>query len=447
MTCHVQNVALDKPADLCSVMVRPGDSSRETEQALPVYNFHFVQNILRSGIEDRDVGILSVCSEEALGLYGIYNYPYQSPSYIQGAVIPAILEEPQKDIVVQSQNGTGKTAAFAVSILQKIDVGRACPQCLCLTPTYELAVQVAMVIQKLGAFLSGLRVAMAVRDDDDRTFRNKDPITDHVIVGTPGTVLRWSASRLNYSSMALFVVDEADEMINTSSLGGQTTSISSFLPRSCQKLFFSATLDDMTLSFVRIISRHPTVFRLREEELTLRHVYQFYIRCANDVDKFDAIVDVYGSMIIGQCMIFCRTRRGAHELWCRMNNLGHAVCLLTAELSVAERANRIRSFRNGTTRVLIVTNVCARGIDVPYVNLVVNYDVPMLSDGSADFKSYLHRIGRSGRFGMSGVALTFVQSESEVRLVRDIGNHFGKPIEYLRRDKLKDIDELVEPDI
>ncbi|KFD54884.1 hypothetical protein M513_04318 [Trichuris suis] len=437
-----------------------------SEQPSPVYDFHYVESILLSGIQDRDAGRLSVRGEESLGLYvagltfeqlglkseilqGVYNYPYQSPSLIQSAVISAVLEDQPKDMIVQSQNGTGKTAAFAVTILEKVDLSMKWPQCVCVAPTYELAVQVGSVIQKLGAFMPELRICLAVRETDEQEANCTDRITDHVIVGTPGTIIRWSFSqkRLDFSKVKLFVVDEADVMINTGNLGKQTSRIVSRLPRNCQKLFFSATLDENSEAFLHGLCDRPMIFRLRDEELSLDNVFQFYVQCENDEDKFAAIVDVYNSMIIGQCMIFCRTRRSAHDLWRNMREAGHAVSLLTAELTVRERAVCLQNFRNGTDRVLIVTNVCARGIDVPYLNLVVNYDLPILRDGTADFYSYLHRIGRSGRFGMSGVALTFVQNAAEVKIVEQIACHFGKPINYLTREQLKAIDEIVDPDL
>ncbi|CDW53980.1 ATP dependent RNA helicase DDX19A [Trichuris trichiura] len=436
------------------------------EEPSPGYDFRYVKNILVSGLHDRDHGILSVRGEQALGLYvagltfdqlglkseilqGIYNYPYQSPSLIQSAVISAVLEDQWKDMIVQSQNGTGKTAAFAVTILEKVDLSQKWPQCVCVVPTYELALQVGNVIQKLGAFMPELRICLAVRETDEQGANSNDRISDHVIVGTPGTIIRWSftQTKVDFSRVKLFIVDEADEMVISGGLRKQTNQIVSRLPRNCQKLFFSATLDESSETFIHGLCNRPIIFRLREEELSLDNVFQFYVQCVNDEDKFAAIVDVYNSMIVGQCMIFCRTRRSARDLWHKMREAGHAVSLLTAELTVRERADCLHNFRYGEDRVLIVTNVCARGIDVPYLNLVVNYDLPILRDGTADFYSYLHRIGRSGRFGMSGVALTFVQNAAEVEIVKSIAEHFGKPINCLTRDQLKAIDEIVEPDI
>ncbi|XP_037265813.1 ATP-dependent RNA helicase DDX25 isoform X2 [Falco rusticolus] len=347
---------------------------------------------------------------------------FNRPSKIQGMALPIMLAYPPHNLIAQSQSGTGKTAAFVLAMLSRINAAEKYPQCLCLAPTYELALQIGRVIETIGRFCIDTKVTYAVRGN---LVRQGTVVQEQIVIGTPGTMLDWCFKQkvIDMKKIGTFVLDEADIMIDTQGLSCQSIRIQRALPKGCQMLLFSATFRDTVRAFAMQIVSNPIVIKLREEELTLSNIRQYFFVCRGREEKYRALCNVYGSITIGQAMIFCQTRRSADWLSKEMSQDGHQVAILTAELTVAQRASVIQRFRDGKEKVLIATNVCARGIDVQQVTIVVNFSLPVNREREPDFETYLHRIGRTGRFGRRGIAFSMVQSQN-VGLVQMIEEHF-----------------------
>ncbi|XP_076472481.1 ATP-dependent RNA helicase DDX19A-like [Babylonia areolata] len=365
---------------------------------------------------------------------------FNAPSKIQETALPALLAEPPINMIAQSQSGTGKTAAFVLTMLSRVDVTKSYPQCLCLAPTYELALQIGQVIKKMAYYMDNLTIGYAVRGKR----MGRSVVQDHVIIGTPGTVLHW-IQRHNLCSMdkiRVFVLDEADVLISIQGYKDQSTRIKRHLSGDCQMLLFSATYDDQVMDFAFRLIPDPVTIRLRREEESLDNIQQFYVRCHSLQDKYSAICNIYGSISVGQSVIFCKKRRTAAWLVEQMVKDSHAVALLTGELSIEERADVINRFREGKEKVLITTNVSARGIDVVTVTVVVNFDLPVSMDMTADCETYLHRIGRAGRFGKRGLAVNLVDSQQSMDVLWAIQEHFGRTIENLDTDDLDAVQKI-----
>ncbi|XP_040981017.1 ATP-dependent RNA helicase DDX25 isoform X4 [Aquila chrysaetos chrysaetos] len=382
---------------------------------------------------------------------------FNRPSKIQETALPIMLAYPPQNLIAQSQSGTGKTAAFVLAMLSRVNAAEKYPQCLCLAPTYELALQIGHVIEKIGRFCADITVMYAVRGNRAETrcvWRRLDAIPplavlqgttlqEQIVIGTPGTMLDWCFKRrvVDLKKINMFVLDEADIMIDTQGLSCQSIRIQRALPKGCQMLLFSATFKETVRAFAMQIVSNPIMIKLREEELTLSNIRQYFFVCRSWEEKYRALCNIYGSITIGQAMIFCQTRRSADWLSVEMSQDGHQVAILTAELTVAQRADVIQRFRDGKEKVLIATNVCARGIDVQQVTIVVNFSLPTNQRSEPDFETYLHRIGRTGRFGKRGVAFSMVESQN-VGLVQMIEEHFQTKIKQLDPDDMDELEKL-----
>jgi len=199
------------------------------------------------------------------------------------------------------------------------------------------------------------------------------------------------------------------------------------LPRECQFLFFSATWDDEVAEFAeRIVPKPRTTIRLERSKLALSQIAQYYTQCSSDEARFQVLSDIYSSIQISQSIIFCQRKDTATWLAKKMNEAGHAVSLLHGNLETSMRDSVINDYRHGKTRVLITTNVMARGIDIRQITLVINYDIPLDRRGKPDFAIYLHRIGRSGRFGNAGIALNFVSDQKSMSDLKQIEDYFQR---------------------
>ncbi|KAM4678480.1 ATP-dependent RNA helicase DDX25-like [Discoglossus pictus] len=362
---------------------------------------------------------------------------FNRPSKIQETALPMMLADPPQNLIAQSQSGTGKTAAFVLAMLSRIDALKKYPQCICLSPTFELALQTGKVIEQMGQFCHGIDVVYAVRGNRPTKGSN---IEAQIIIGTPGTVMDWcfKLKLINVTNIRVFVLDEADVMIGRQGHSDHSVRVKRAMPESCQMLLFSATFEDSVWCFAERIVPDPNIIKLLKEELTLNNILQFYDPCENREQKYRALCNIYGSITIAQAIIFCQTRKIASWLSQEMSKDGHSVALLSGELSVPDRADMIQRFRDGKEKVLITTNVCARGIDVEQVSIVVNFDLPLNMDGMIDFETYLHRIGRTGRFGKKGIAVNLVE-ECYLHMLREIEEQFGTRIKRLNTG---DIDEM-----
>lgn len=374
-------------------------------------------------------------------LQGVYAMGFNNPSKIQETALPTLLADPPQNMIAQSQSGTGKTAAFVLACLSRINTKCNYPQVLILSPTFELAQQTGNVAKQMAQYCPDMKFCFAVRGQE----RSRgDKINDHIIIGTPGKVLDWGTrfKFINFKQIKVFVLDEADVMISTQGHQDQSIRIHKLLPNDCQMMLFSATYSQEVMDFAEIIIPSPVVIRLKKEEESLENIKQFYVVCKDADEKFIALSNIYGTICIGQVIIFCHTRKTASWLVEKMTKEGHAVSLLSGELEVHQRIAVLNRFRDGKEKVLITTNVCARGIDVEQVTVVVNFDLPIDMKGRADRETYLHRIGRTGRFGKSGLAVNMVDSNKAMGVLREIEEHFGRKITKLNFHDIDDIEKI-----
>ncbi|XP_038061042.1 ATP-dependent RNA helicase DDX19A-like isoform X2 [Patiria miniata] len=375
-------------------------------------------------------------------LKGVYEMGFNAPSKIQETALPLLLADPPKNMIAQSQSGTGKTAAFVLTMLSRVNTNNNWPQAICLAPTLELAMQIGAVVEQMGKNMKELKVIYAVRG-------NKLPrgskIEHHIVIGTPGTMLDWCIKLrfIDMNRITVFVLDEADVMIATQGHQDQSIRIQRKLPNTCQMMLFSATYEDSVMQFANKIVSDPVVIRLRREEESLANIKQFYVLCSNEKEKYEALSNIYGAITIGQAMIFCHTRKTANWLASQMSREGHAVGLLSGELDISQRLAVLKRFKEGKEKILITTNVMARGIDIEQVTIVVNFDLPVDMSGQADCETYLHRIGRTGRFGKNGLAINFVDRPRNMDILQQIERHFGRKILPLSTDDAEELEKIV----
>jgi len=354
-------------------------------------------------------------------LRGIYSYGFEKPSAIQQRAIIPLCKG--KDIIAQAQSGTGKTATFTIGILQQIDLALNECQALILAPTRELAQQIQKVVLALGDYLhvrchsciGGTRV----RDDINELQKGV-----HVVVGTPGRVYDMICRRVLASKkIKVFILDEADEMLSRG-FKDQIYDIFTALPSSAQVGLFSATMPPDALDITKKFMHDPIKILVKRDELTLEGIKQFYISVEKEDWKFDTLCDLYETLNITQAVIFCNTRRKVDELTDKLRAKEFTVSSTHGDIGQKERDLILTEFRTGSSRVLITTDLLARGIDVQQVSLVINYDLPR------NLENYIHRIGRSGRFGRKGVAINFVTTE-DARTLRELEQFYNTQIEEM----------------
>ncbi|XP_073476364.1 ATP-dependent RNA helicase DDX25-like [Aquarana catesbeiana] len=370
-------------------------------------------------------------------LKGVYTMGFNRPSKIQETALPMMLAYPPQNLIAQSQSGTGKTAAFVLAMLSRVNPLKKYPQCICLSPTFELAVQTGGVIERMGTFCEDIKIVYALRGN--RPVRGTK-IEAQIVVGTPGTVMDWclKLKLVNPENICVFVLDEADVMMGVQGYSDHSMRVKRVMPKTCQMLLFSATFEETVWAFAERLVPSPNIIKLKKEEMTLDNILQFYDACEDKEEKYNALRNIYGVVTIAQAIVFCRTRKTAKWLACEMTKDGHKVELLSGELSVTERACAIQHFRDGKVKVLITTNVCARGIDVEQVSIVINFHLPVNMDDQVDFETYLHRIGRTGRFGKKGIAITLIE-KCCLYMLHDIEEYFDTKIKRLDTG---DIDQL-----
>ncbi|OMO66141.1 hypothetical protein COLO4_30732 [Corchorus olitorius] len=354
-------------------------------------------------------------------LRGIYAYGFEKPSAIQQRGIVPFCKG--LDVIQQAQSGTGKTATFCSGILQQLDYTLDECQALLLAPTRELAQQIEKVMRALGDYLK-VKVHACVGGTSVRKDQEILKSGVHVVVGTPGRVFdmfRRQSLRPDY--IKIFVLDEADEMLSRG-FKDQIYDIFQLLPARIQVGVFSATLSSEALEITRKFMNNPVRILVKKDELTLEGIKQFYVNVEKEEWKLETLCDLYETLAITQSVIFVNTRRKVEWLTDKMTSRDHTVSATHGEMSPDTRDVIMREFRSGSSRVLITTDLLARGIDVQQVSLVINYDLPTRQD------NYLHRIGRSGRFGRKGVAINFVTKDDETML-SDIQKFYNMVIEEL----------------
>jgi len=354
-------------------------------------------------------------------LRGIYAYGFEKPSTIQQRGIVPIVRG--HDTIAQAQSGTGKTATFTIGVLQRVDLGIKQCQALILAPTRELANQSHKVVCSIGDYLNVVCHACIggtkVADDIDMLRRGV-----HIVVGTPGRVFDMIERRaLDVRHVKVFVLDEADEMLSRG-FTDQIYDVFRKLPENVQVGLFSATMPEEVLEMTGKFMNDPMRILVKRDELTLEGIKQFYVAVEREEWKLDTLCDLYETLTITQAIIYCNARRKVDWLTEQLHSRDFTVSALHGDMDQKERELIMKEFRSGSSRVLITTDLLARGIDVQQVSLVINYDLPK------DRENYIHRIGRSGRFGRKGVAINFIVSE-DVRVLRDIEQFYNTQIEEM----------------
>jgi len=352
---------------------------------------------------------------------GIYAYGFEKPSAIQQrAIVPVITG---RDVIAQAQSGTGKTATFCISILQSIDTAVRETQALVLAPTRELAQQIQKVALALGDYMS-VQVHSCIGGKSVGEDIRKLEYGQHVVSGTPGRVFDMISRRsLRTRNIKMLVLDEADEMLNKG-FREQIYDVYRYLPPATQVVLVSATLTNDVLSMTKKFMSDPIRILVKRDELTLEGIKQFFVAVEKEEWKFDTLCDLYDTLTITQAVIFCNTRVKVDWLTDKMRKANFTVAAMHGDMPQNEREEIMQSFRNGENRVLITTDIWARGIDVQQVSLVINYDLPN------NRELYIHRIGRSGRFGRKGVAINFVKSD-DIRILRDIEQFYSTQIDEM----------------
>jgi translation initiation factor 4A len=354
-------------------------------------------------------------------LRGIYAYGFERPSTIQQrAILPCIRGH---DVIAQAQSGTGKTATFSIAILQQIDTSIHECQALILAPTRELATQIQKVVISLGDFMQA-QCHACIGGTNVREDVRKLEMGTHVIVGTPGRVFDMISRKvLRTSSIKLFVLDEADEMLSRG-FQEQIQDVFRTLKNDVQVILLSATMPPEVLEVSKRFMRNPVNILVKKEELTLEGIKQFYVFVKQENWKLGTLCDLYETLSITQSVIFCNTRRKVDALTQDMTEKNFTVSAMHGDMDQRERDLIMRQFRSGSSRVLITTDLLARGIDVQQVSLVINYDLP------SNRENYIHRIGRGGRFGRKGAAINFI-TEEDKRVLKDIEQFYNTTIDEM----------------
>jgi translation initiation factor 4A len=355
-------------------------------------------------------------------LRGIYSRGFESPSPIQKRGINPILSG--KDVIAQAQSGTGKTGAFTISALQMIDEKVNEIQGLILAPTRELAIQIHNVCSQIGSFMDNFKCVLLIggrsMDQDLSSLETKPQI----VVGTPGRVhdlIR--RKKINPRTIKLLILDEADEMLS-SGFKEQIYNIFQFLGNKIQIALFSATLPNEIQSLTEKFMRDPIKILVKTESVTLEGIKQYYVAVENDAQKYETLKDLFEAISVSQCIIYCNSIRRVNDLCDALSKDNFPVCCIHSGMDKEERSKAYKDFVNGGSRVLISSNLTARGIDVQQVSTVINFDL------SNDIHTYIHRIGRSGRWGRKGMGINFI-TRRDIRKMKEIEQYYNTQIDEL----------------
>jgi len=356
-------------------------------------------------------------------LRGIYSYGFERPSPIQSKAIVPVMKG--KDVIAQAQSGTGKTAAFSVGALSLVDLSKSETQILIMSPTRELTKQISLVISSIGSMMNGLSVYTLVGgssiDEDANKLKNSPP---HVIVGCPGRVYDMiRRGNIKSKNIKLVVLDEADEMLS-SGFKEQVYNIFQTFSNDIQVALFSATLPEYINNITSKFMRDPINIFVKTEALTLEGISQYFVAVDDDKQKYLAMKDLYSYISLSQCIIYCNSIKRVIDLHAAMIEDGFPVCCIHSNMDKSARDVAFADFRNGKYRVMISSNVTARGIDIQQISVVINFDIPKC------VHTYLHRIGRSGRWGRKGVGINFI-TRRDVSKLKEIEQHYDTQITEL----------------
>jgi translation initiation factor 4A len=362
-------------------------------------------------------------------LRGIYSYGFERPSEIQQKAIVPMREG--RDILAQAQSGTGKTGTFCIGSMSRVDPSLKAVQVIVIVPVRELAQQIEQVAKALGDKLP-LSVYCAVGGTelhhDLRALHNGAQF----VIGTPGRIydlmnrkaMVGNGPALPRTHVQTLILDEADQMLEDKFHEQIMCILELGFPTNTQVALFSATMPTEVVDVANKLLRNPVRILIQPEEVTLKGIKQYYVNLPKDEWKFDALCDIYSQLNINQALIYCNKRQRVEWLAEKMTGQGFPLSFIHGDMDVGERRRRMTEFRQGVVRVLISTDMLARGIDVQQVSLVINFELP------SNRENYIHRIGRSGRFGRKGVAVNLVGPE-EARSLKELEAHYATVIEEL----------------
>lgn len=358
---------------------------------------------------------------------------YSKPSDVQQKVLPIILAG--KDVVVKSQTGSGKTAAFAIPLCEKVIWDETKPQALVLTPTRELAIQVKEEIKNIGRFKRIKPVAVFGKQpfqDQARELKQRS----HIVVGTPGRVMdHINRETLDISKISYLIIDEADEMLNMGFID-QVKEIINMLNKKRQTMLFSATMPDEIMGLSRKYMTNPEMVEIKAQKLITEKIEHSLYK-VDETRKMNELRKVLVNEVPESAMIFCKTKENVDKVFEYLNKKGISVNRIHGGMMQKDRMDVMEDMRRGKFRLLVATDVAARGIDIEGITHVINYDLPV------EKEAYVHRIGRTGRAGAKGKAISLV-NQYEGRLLNEIEEYIGFKIEENNRlfsDELKEKEE------
>lgn len=381
--------------------------------------------------------------DEKLGLNnnvlrGIYSFGFEKPSSIQKKALYPMTknfhEGRRRDITAQAQSGTGKTGAFVIGALNILKSDIKSPQVLILAPTHELAHQILNVVENISRYIKDVNPVLLVGGSSvDKNKKQLNTLKPKIIVGTPGRVNDLVRRKfLKPESLSLLILDEADEMLS-SGFKEQMYKIFKAMPNNVQIALFSATMPNDLHELTSTFMKNPTKILVKNDELTLQGIAQYYINLEDDTHKYETIKDIFSGLSISQAIIYCNSVNRVNDLEEAMITDDFPVKKIHGKMNDIERKNVYKEFKSGGCRVLITSDLFARGIDVQQVSIVINFDIPR------DENTYLHRIGRSGRWGRKGVAINFQTKYDSNRLAR-FEKYYETQIQEMPIDFTKHLD-------
>lgn len=400
-----------------------------TEVEVPILNEVVTSDVsAENGSEEQEITEYLTFDDMGLPmdlLRGIYAYGFEKPSEIQRKGIVPIAKG--LDMIAQAQSGTGKTGTFTIGTLARVDIAVKHVQVLCLVPTRELAQQIEIVAASIGAVM-GIKTYAAM---------GKTPVREDVrqldrgvqfLVGTPGRIYDLMNRRaFTTEHMKVIIVDEADQMLEDRFREQLQCIFSLGFPSTVRCALFSATMNEDVIEFANKLLNKPARILISPEEVNLKGITQYRVDLDREDWKFEVLLDLYKNLNITQALIYCNKRQKAEWLAEKMTTAGFPITCIHGDMEVRDRMERMVAFRKGETRVLISTDLLARGIDVQQVSLVINYELPTQID------NYIHRIGRSGRYGRKGTAINLLCSD-DARSMAEIERYFKIAVGQLPQD-------------
>lgn len=354
-------------------------------------------------------------------LRGIYSYGFEKPSNIQYKSLPIF--NSGKDMIAQSQSGTGKTGAFSVGILNNLDINLKKTQYIILTPTHELAKQIYNVIENLGARMN-ISLCKVIGKTNINASIEELKREPQIIVATPGRLFDMINKRHIFTdNIKTLVIDEADEMLSSGFME-VLQNIIRCMPKTCQMCLFSATMPQEIVDLTEHFMNNPEKLLINRDELTLEGIKQFYIDLKQYNWKFDVLYDIYETINVTQSIIYVNSKNVLNNLYDRLTRDSFPVSYIHGDMHSSEREKNLSDFKNGITRIMLSTDLLSRGIDIQQLSLVINFDLPRNKE------TYIHRIGRSGRYGRKGTAINFVTNE-DIDHMREIQKFYNTKIDEM----------------